>query len=87
MGKTRAWSHDGPIRPTPEEARWLERAARVMAECPSTLRLYVDGNRYINVAREGSIPDANEDLYATIARSGAGIGSIPCAVVIHSVAS
>ena len=82
----RTWNYFGPVEPTPEEARWLERAARVMADCPPTLLLYTEGDKRIRVAREGMILDENKDMYDLIEQAGAGIGSIPCAVRVHSVA-
>jgi hypothetical protein len=81
-----AWKYFGPVEPTPEEARWLKRAARVMADCPPTLLLYTQGDKCILVAREGMIPDENKDMCDLVEQAGAMIGSIPCAVRVHSVA-
>ncbi len=69
---------------TPEERRWMHRAARVLADCPPGLVLYTTGDMTLGVARAGVMHDEEVDIGVAERRANASIGWIPCATNIES---
>jgi hypothetical protein len=84
-------SFSGPDTATPEERRWMLRAARVLAECPTTLRLYTSGDLWVSVGH--ALPEEIRDrvdhrgvetipLDRALRESLTEIGSLPLSVKI-----